>query len=213
IGRPLTNMKAYVLDAEKRLMPIGCVGELYIGGLGVGRGYINRDEETQLRFVANPFVPGSRLYRTGDRVCRLENGEIEYLGRLDNQVKVNGFRIELEEIEAVLLDHGDVQAAVVAVREEKVGQRLVAYIVPKEFVPTKEELKNYLGEKVPAYMVPSQYIVLKAMPLTVNGKIDRKALPKIEENDKGHHEIVLPRTEIEEKIANIWCSVLKLDKI
>ncbi|HKD03123.1 MAG TPA: amino acid adenylation domain-containing protein [Terriglobales bacterium] len=215
IGRPVANTALYVLDAQRQPVPIGAAGELYIGGDGVARGYLNHPELTAERFVPDPFrhFEGSRLYRTGDLARYLPDGNLEYLGRTDFQVKVRGFRIELGEIEAALSQHSCVQQAVVTVREDIPGdQRLVGYIVPtKGDNPATGELRSFLRESLPEYMVPGIFVALDSLPLTPNGKINRKALPPpqaVVEED-----LALPRTEIEKAIAEIWEGVLHISEI
>jgi amino acid adenylation domain-containing protein len=183
IGRPIANTQIYILDEEMGPAPVGVRGELYISGVGVARGYVGRPELTAERFVPNVFsdVGGERLYRTGD-VCRYRSdGKIEYVGRADDQVKVRGYRIELREVEAVLNEHPGVkQSVVVASEDGRAGKRLLGYVVAEEGV-TATELKKYLRERTPEYMVPEAIILLEEMPITANGKIDRKMLPQLKE--------------------------------
>ena len=212
IGRPIANTRAYVLDAERQPTPIGVPGELYLGGLGVARGYRGRAELTAERFVADPFAsaPGGRLYRTGDLVRWRADGTLEFLGRLDHQVKLRGFRIELGEIEAVLGRHPGVRDAVVTAPEDRHGdRRLVAYVVEKANHPVAVgELRRHLGETLPDYMVPTSFVVLPEFPLTPNGKVDRRALP---EPDASSTAVTSePRTPVEEITADIWADVLGL---
>jgi amino acid adenylation domain-containing protein len=218
IGVPIPDLELYVLDQNQNPVPIGVPGELYIGGAGLGRGYLNRPELTAERFIPNPFRHGTgeRLYRSGDLARFLSNRDIEYLGRIDTQIKIRGFRIELGEIESVLARHAGVREAVVLAREDDPGdKRLVAYIVPKpESAPTVDDLRSFLKEKLPEYMVPAAFVFLDSLPLTPNGKADRKALPAPDrsrpESEAGY---VAPRTGVEELLAEIWAAVLKLDKI
>nr|WP_269770174.1 non-ribosomal peptide synthetase/type I polyketide synthase [Cystobacter fuscus] len=182
LGAPIANTQLYVLDAYLNLVPPGVPGELFIGGQGVARGYLGRPELTAERFVPDPFgaTPGERLYRTGDRVCRRADGSLEFLGRIDFQVKLRGLRIELGEIEAALERHPQVHQAVVLMREDSPGdKRLVAYVMPTPGAqpPTAEEVRDFLKTKLPEYMVPWSIVALPALPLTVSGKVDRKALP------------------------------------
>ena len=214
IGQPVANTQMYVLDARMRPAPVGVAGELYIGGVQVGRGYVGRDDLTAERFVSDPFskTPGARLYKTGDLARHLPYGAIEYLGRLDYQVKIRGQRIELGEIEATLDKHAGVGQSVVMAREDTPGnQRLVAYIVPRQEAPSTEELKTHLLRELPAYMVPSAFVFLEALPLTSSGKVDRKLLPMPERS--GSKAYVAPRLPTEEILANIWAEVLKVERV
>jgi amino acid adenylation domain-containing protein len=216
IGTPIANTQVYVLDGRRDPVPIGLPGELYIGGDGLARGYLNRPELTAERFMPDPFSlePGARLYKTGDLVRYREDGNIEFLGRMDDQVKVRGFRIELGEIEAVLGQHEGIRQAVVAVREEGGDKRLVAYVVREEEGTGTGELRRYLQEKLPEYMIPSVFVFLAALPLNVNGKVDRKGLPAPEwrqpELAEGY---VAPRTPTEEALAGIWAELLGLEQV
>jgi amino acid adenylation domain-containing protein len=213
IGHPVANTQMYVLDRRLLPVPAGVPGELFIGGVQVGRGYVARPDLTAERFVPDPFseTPGSRLYKTGDLARHLSDGAIEYLGRLDHQVKIRGFRIELGEIEAALAQHPAVGAAVVIVREDRPGdRRLVAYLTPRgEERPRATELKEQLRKVLPEYMVPAECVVLEAMPLTPSGKVDRKALPAPELDGAGaSHDYVPPATAMESTISEIWATVL-----
>lgn len=180
IGRPIANAKTYILDPDRRLVPVGVPGELYIGGPGVGRGYLRRPDLTAERFIPDPFSvnPDDRLYKTGDIVRYLPDGNVEFLGRGDHQVKIRGVRVELEEIEAALRMHPGVWEAVAMAREDIPGdQRLVGYVVSRGGALSPIELRRFLGERLPEYMVPSHFVMLDAMPLTPHGKVDRRALP------------------------------------
>src|SRR6185369_13576968 len=182
IGRPIANTQIYLLDALSQLVPVGALGELHIGGAGLARGYLGRAEQTAERFVPHPFSsePGARLYRTGDLARYGAGGEIEYVGRVDHQVKVRGFRIELGEIESVLDTHAAVREVVVIASEHAVGDtRLVAYVVMDQAAEAVDnnQLREYLKQRLPEYMAPSAFVTLAEMPLTPNGKVDRKALP------------------------------------
>jgi amino acid adenylation domain-containing protein len=217
IGYPVANTQMYILDSHLQPVPIGVPGELYIGGIQVGRGYLNRPELTAEKFIPDPFraVPRARLYRTGDLARYLPGGEIEYLGRTDHQVKIRGFRIELGEIEAVLGEHESIGQVVVMAREDIPGEkRLVAYIVPDgNQPPSASVLRQYLQEKLPEYMVPGAFITLEKFPLSPNGKIDRKTLPAPASIRPVELDYVAPRTEMERTIAAIWQEVLQLGRV
>ncbi|QMS92433.1 NcpB [Nostoc edaphicum CCNP1411] len=218
IGRPIANAQIYILDSQLQPVPIGVPGELHIGGAGVARGYLNRNELAQQKFIPNPFndEPDSRLYKTGDLARYLPDGNIEYLGRIDNQLKIRGFRIELGEIEAILSQHPGVRENVVVAREDIPGEkRLVAYFVPQlEQTPTTNELRIFLTEKLPQYMMPSAFVRLEFLPLTPNGKVDRKALPVPDfQNTQLAVTFVAPRTPVEKILADIWADALHLEKV
>jgi amino acid adenylation domain-containing protein len=218
IGRPIANTQAYVLDAQGRLTPVGVAGELYLGGEGLARGYLNRPALTAERFVPDPFGngAGSRLYRTGDLVRYLTDGRLEFLGRADQQVKVRGYRIELGEIESVLRGHPRVQEAVVIAGEDGGGlKRLIGYVVSRDGeVVGVSELREHLRERLPEYMVPSGWVMLEKMPLTPNGKVDRRALAAVESRgvEEGRS-YVAPRTATEELLAGIWLQVLGVERV
>ncbi|HEY0546553.1 MAG TPA: amino acid adenylation domain-containing protein [Pyrinomonadaceae bacterium] len=217
IGRPIANMEIYILDRRGNPVPVGVPGELYIGGAGLARGYHNRPALTAEKFVPHPFSrePGARLYRTGDLVRYLPEGDIEFLGRMDFQVKVRGFRIELEEIESVLNGHPSVRQNVVVTREDTPGEkRLIAYVVTDGQPLTVEQLRGYLKEKLPAYMIPSVFLVLKNFPLTPSGKIDRKALPAPDGSRlQLAAEFVGPQTDIERELSAIWQEALRVERV
>ncbi len=220
IGVPLPGTQAYILDAALQLVPVGAVGELYLGGVGLARGYFQRPELTAERFVPNPFAQpeasGSRLYKTGDLVRYRADGQIEFLGRVDHQVKIRGFRIELGEIEAALLEHPAVRETVVLAREDQPGNpHLVAYVAPKAATPDlASELRSFLKERLPGYMVPSAFVSLSSLPLTPNGKIDRKALPVPDpEAMSSSRAYVAPRNATEQALADIWAKVLNRSQI
>jgi amino acid adenylation domain-containing protein len=218
IGRPISNTRVYILDREMEPVPIGVAGEIYIGGEGLARGYLKRAELTADRFVPDSLGrrAGSRLYRTGDVSRYRENGEIEYLGRADHQVKVRGFRIELGEIEAALMQQSGVSQAVVVVSEDVGGQKhLVGYVVGEEGRQVNTaELKRGLMERLPEYMVPAFYQVMEEIPLTANGKVDRGKLPSIEAGYRSsQEEMVEPRTPVEEIVAGIWKERLGLQEV
>ncbi|REG22684.1 phosphopantetheine binding protein, partial [Archangium gephyra] len=213
IGVPLKGKRAYVLDGELEPVPVGVAGELYLGGEGQARGYFGRPELTAERFVPSPYGRGERLYRTGDRVRWLAGGELEYLGRIDHQVKVRGFRIELGEVEAVLRQHEGVREAVVVVREDGgEGRRLVGYVVPGGRALEAAELKQYARERLPEYMVPTAFVVLEALPLTPNGKVDRKALPA-PEGLRRDSSVVAPRDAWELQLVRIWEELLGVQPV
>jgi amino acid adenylation domain-containing protein len=216
IGKPLPGTQAFILDAHKNLQPIGIPGELHLAGEGLARGYYGRSDLTSERFLANPFSQksGARMYRTGD-LCRwLPDGNIEYLGRLDHQVKLRGFRIELGEIEAVLAKHPAVRQCLVMAREDDPGlKRLVAYVVPStEQTPDEDTLGAHLKQSLPEFMVPSAFVVLDAFPLSPNGKVDRKSLP-VPEYVGQTEQYVAPRNSTEEQLAAIWAKVLRQEKV
>ncbi|AGY58064.1 non-ribosomal peptide synthetase [Gloeobacter kilaueensis] len=214
IGHPIANIRIHLLDAHGQPVPVGVPGELFIGGVGVARGYLNRPELTAEKFVPDPFSPsGEKLYRTGDLARRRPDGAIEYLGRLDFQVKLRGFRIELGEIETVLSSHPEVREAAVQLRDDLPGGAgLVAYIVPLTTEPDSTALRTYLKERLPEYMVPALFVSLNSLPLNANGKLDRRALPAPEKSDTPT-EIVAPRTSVEEVLADIWAEVLDRDVV
>jgi amino acid adenylation domain-containing protein len=211
IGRPISNTVCHVLDGHGNLAPIGVAGELYIGGAGLARGYLNRPELTAEHFVASPLQPGERLYRTGDRVRWREDGVIEFLGRIDQQIKLRGYRIEPGEIEAVLQEDDAIRQSLVMVREDHPGdKRLVAYLVGQGI--DVEALRVRLKGRLPDYMIPGAFVVLDSLPLTPNGKVDRKALP-VPELDAGASGYQAPRTPLETTIAGIWAETLKLPRV
>ncbi len=217
IGRPIANTRLYILDPQRRPVPIGVPGELYIGGVGLARGYLNRPDLTAEKFIADPFAatPGARLYRTGDRARYLPDGTVEHLGRIDQQVKLRGIRIEPGEIEAALAAHAGVGRAVVVVREdESDNPRLVAYVVPegRERLPGGRELRQFLRDRLPEYMVPSAFVALVSLPLTPNAKIDRAALPAPGSAGR-EDDYVAPRTPTEEALADLWGEVLRLERV
>ncbi|WP_447008461.1 amino acid adenylation domain-containing protein [Saccharothrix isguenensis] len=213
IGRPMDNTRVHVLDGDLRPVPIGVVGELFIAGAGVARGYLGRPGLTAQRFPADPFTGGgSRMYRTGDLVRWTAAGELDFVGRADDQVKIRGFRIELGEVETALLRHDDVSEAVVVLREHAGRKRLVAYFVPKGDEPSDAGLRGFLGHVLPDYMVPSASVALDRLPLDRNGKVDRNALPDPDWGSTGAS-YVAPRTEAERTLASIWAQVLGVDRV
>ena len=227
IGRPIANIQAYILDAHRQPVPVGVPGELYVGGVGLAREYINRPELTTEKFIPNPFSRSrgrkedesshrERLYKTGDLARYLPDGNIEFLGRLDNQIKIRGFRIELGEVEAALSQHSAIEQTVVIARDDISGdKRLVAYLVlSQDQTLTVDELRLFLQKKLPNYMVPSAFIFLDALPLTPNGKIDRRALPAPDQTRlEPEGNFVAPRDKLELQLTQIWESVLGIQPI
>jgi amino acid adenylation domain-containing protein len=219
IGRPLPNTQAYILDRNRNLCPIGIPGELYIGGLGVAQGYLNQPELTAKRFITNPFTDfaGDRLCKTGDLVRYRPDGNIEFIGRSDNQLKIRGFRIEPIEIESTLMQYPGVQQAVVMAKENNDGEKqIVAYLIPLLGLSlNSDELKSFLAQKLPRYMVPSLFVILEAFPLTPNGKIDRQALASLSEQSEllPKSNFVTSRDDIEQSLVDIWEAVLKFQPI
>ncbi|MHB9148304.1 MAG: non-ribosomal peptide synthetase, partial [Candidatus Amoebophilus sp.] len=230
IGKPIANTQVYILDGFLKPVPIGAIGELYIGGEGLARGYLNRSELTRERFIANPFQTeqekqdkcygengrNARLYKTGDLARWLPDGNLEYIGRNDFQVKIRGYRIELGEVESALLSYGGIKQAVVLAKEQKsIGadeassgdKYLVGYYVSDTKL-NETVLLSYLQSKLPEYMVPSAFMHLEELPLTNNGKLDRKALPDPEFTNSDHY--VAPRNELERKLCQIWADVVGL---
>lgn len=215
IGKPLNNVTAFVVDRNDNPVPVETPGELLIGGRGVGRGYVNDAALTAERFAPDPHGgEGARLYRTGDRVRWREDGEMEFLGRVDGQVKLRGYRIELADVEAALRQHGSVRNCAVCLKGNQPGaMRLIAYVVGADSAaPTESELKEYLRSKLPDHMIPSRFVELSGMPLTANGKLDRNALP-IPETETTTAEMELPRTPTEALVAEIWSEVLRLEQV
>jgi acyl carrier protein len=218
IGRPIANTQIYILDEHLNPLPPGIPGELFIGGIGLARGYLNNPELTARAFIPHPFsrAHGARLYRTGDRAGYLPDGNIEFLGRFDEQVKLRGYRVELGEIEAVLCEHPAIREAVVIVRENAQGAHaLVAcFVSTGAGSPAAAELRYHLKEKLPEYMVPAVFVKLNEIPLTANGKVDRKALSRLEavrpEISEG---FIAPRTETEKRLAEIWSQVLEIRQV
>jgi len=215
IGKPIDNTKTYVLDKEQKLLAVGVPGELYISGDGLAIGYLKRPELTAEKFIKNPYSddPNSRLYKTGDLVKYLPDGNIEFIGRIDNQVKIRGFRIELGEVEVVLNKIETIKDCVVVAKEDANGnKRLLAYVVAGDEINI-QEIRDNLSKSLPDYMVPSLFVSLQKMPLTPNGKIDRKSLPEPEGNIETINEYVAPRNETERKLADIWAKVLGVEKV
>ncbi len=213
IGRPISNTTVYIVDSQNKLLPIGVAGELCVGGEGLVRGYNNRPELTAEKFVDHPFVPGERMYRTGDLAKWLPDGTIEYVGRTDDQVKIRGFRIELGEIEAQLQKVEGIRKTTVFARENASSEKqLCAYYEADRELPAAE-LKSVLSQELPAYMIPAYLIQLERLPLTTNGKVDRRSLPAPEESLQPGEGHTLPRTPLEASLAEIWKSVLGLEHI
>jgi amino acid adenylation domain-containing protein len=215
IGRPIANTRIYILDRQFQPLPVGVVGELYIGGDGLALGYLNLPELTEESFLPNPFRPGERIYKTGDLVRYLADGNVEFVGRIDHQVKIRGYRIELGEIEAALKDQPEIAQAVVLAREDMPGhKRLVAYMVASEGrEPAPSELRKRLKQRLPDYMAPAAYVFLKNLPISPNGKIDRKSLPAPEDlQTEDAEESDEPRDPLEQNLATIWAEVLQLPR-
>ncbi|WP_149096475.1 non-ribosomal peptide synthetase, partial [Paenibacillus terrae] len=208
IGKPIPTLRVYVLDENRRPVPIGVAGEMYVAGEGLARGYLNRPDLTAEKFVDSPFAEGEKLYRTGDLAAWLPDGNIEYLGRIDHQVKIRGYRIELDEIETQLLNVEGVEEAVVLARQDGGGEKaLVAYFVADRTL-TVSEMRTSLAQGMPGYMIPSYFVQLERMPLTTNGKVDRKALPEPQGGIQTGVEYVAPRNRTESQLVKIWEEVL-----
>src|SRR6185437_2062008 len=216
IGRPITNTEVYVLDDRLRPVPVGVMGELYIAGTGLARGYLGRAGWTAARFIANPFgAPGQRMYRSGDLVRWAPGGQLEYLSRVDDQVKIRGFRIEPGEIEAVLATHPGISEVVVMARPDQSGnKRLMAYLVPtSDLVPATAQLRAHITHTLPDYMVPTLFVTLNELPLGPTGKLDRNALPVPNRAADPVAEYVAPRTATERVLADIWAQVLGVERV
>ncbi|MBZ5509524.1 MAG: amino acid adenylation domain-containing protein, partial [Acidobacteriia bacterium] len=216
IGAPIDNTQIYILDEHNHPQPIGVPGELHIAGDGLARGYLNRPELTQEKFVANPFTLGTRMYKTGDLARWLEDGNIQYLGRIDTQVKIRGFRIELGEIEACLNQHPEIQDSAVIAKEQEGNRQLIAFYRAKETTAEQlmelpnEELRGHLLKTVPDYMVPAAFVSLAAIPLNANGKVDRRELARMEVRIASDQEYVGPGNDVERQLVEIWAQVLHL---
>jgi amino acid adenylation domain-containing protein len=217
IGAPIDNIQIYILDQYGHLQPIGAPGELHIAGDGLARGYLNRPELTREKFVANPFVPGARMYKTGDLARWLEDGNIQYLGRIDAQVKIRGFRIELGEIEARLNEHPGIEDSAVVGQGEGSDKRLIAFYRAKDTAADQvvqlpnEELRAHLLRTLPDYMSPAAFVSLAAIPLNSNGKVDRRALERMDVAVESGREYLAPRNETEKQLVDIWAEVLGLE--
>jgi len=214
IGKPISNTQIYILDKHLEPVPIGVIGELFIGGNGLARGYLNRPELTREKFIPNPLGAG-RLYQTGDLARYLPDRNIEYLGRIDNQVKLRGFRIELGEIETSLMSHPQIRQAIVIASERlSANIRLVAYVVSEsESATSRSTLRKYLLSKLPSYMIPSVFVSLESLPLTPNGKVDRRALPEPDGQLEREVEYVAPSTNIEQDLSRIWQEILLVEQV
>ena len=216
IGRPLAHLKTYILNPDLQPVPIGVAGELYLGGTSLALGYLNRPQLTSEKFIPNPFSnsPGERLYKTGDLARYLGDRNIEFLGRIDNQIKLRGFRIELGEIETALNSHPQIKQAVVIAQEEIPGaKRLIAYLVTSGETVTSNQLRGFLQQKLPEYMIPTEIVILERLPLTVNGKLDHKALPQPAIAIRRESEYLAPRTPEEAIIAQIFSQVLAVPQV
>ncbi len=217
IGRPIANVQVHILDEHNHPLPVGVPGELHIAGAGLARGYLNRPELTEEKFVANPFQPGTRMYKTGDLAQWLEDGNIQYLGRIDTQVKIRGFRIELGEIEACLKQHPEIQDSAVIAKDQKGNRQLIAFYRAKETAAERlvrlsnEELRAHLLKTLPDYMVPVAFVSLAAIPLNANGKVDRHDLARMEVRIASDQEYLAPRNDVEEQLVEIWAQVLHQD--
>jgi len=216
IGVPIPDLQIYLVDEQLKPVASGVAGEICVGGEGVARGYLRRDDLTSQRFLPDPFSdkPGARMYRSGDLARCSDRGEMEYLGRMDHQVKIRGFRMELGEIESALNRHPAIRESVVLAREESEGdKRLTAYVVPAITAPTVTELRHYLGQIIPEYMIPARFIVLTALPLTTNGKVDRRALPAPDDARPALENFTPPHNEAERILADIWSGVLGVAQV
>jgi len=216
IGRPIDNTRMYILNSDGQPVPAGVVGELYIGGNGVARAYWRRPELTETRFLPDPFDPGPgrRMYRTGDLAKYRRDGQIQLIGRADQQMKLRGYRIEPGEIEALIESHPDVRRAVVALHGEGAGRQLVAYLKPSQSETGIADLRPWLRERLPEYMVPSEFVSLTEIPLTPNGKVDRKRLMRpTTAARKSSPSLVEPHNSVEERLTRIWSEVLGRDRI
>ncbi len=221
IGKPIANIKLHILDEQLKPLPLGFVGELFIEGVGLAKGYLNLPDRTAQSFIVGPAGSdweGRRLYRTGDLARYREDGNIEFLGRADHQVKIRGYRIELGEVETALRQHSAIADVAVATRGHHGDDlRLVAYIVPRQEMPAKElnvqEIRTYLRGHLPGYMVPSEFFVIEAIPVNANGKLDRKALLQCESHLQQSDDFIAPRDEVEQQLAAIWLSILKVEQV
>jgi acyl-coenzyme A synthetase/AMP-(fatty) acid ligase/acyl carrier protein len=216
IGVAVSNTSLYVLDPYRELCGLGIPGELYIGGVQVGIGYLNQPALTADRFIKDRFSdePGARLYKTGDKVRWLEDGNLEFLGRFDDQVKIRGNRVEMGEVETVLEQSGFVKQSVVVVNTDEQGyKRLIGYVVPLPGYDRDKEVMPFLQQQLPDYMIPSVLIVVESLPLTNNGKVNKRLLPKVEKHHMTRQAFTAPRNELEEKLSRIWETLLKVEQI
>jgi acyl carrier protein len=214
LGEPIPNARICILDEYLNLVPVGIPGELHIGGIGITRGYVNRPDLTAEKFIPDPLSgePGKRIYKTGDLARYRTDGTIEFLGRIDHQVKIRGCRVELGEIENVLAHHPGVEQVLAMAPEE--GDELVAYVIPKKNqAPTAEEFRRFLKHDLPEYMVPSDFVMLDAFPLTTNRKVDRGALPRPARTTMKDKVFIAPRNPSEQRIADIWAEILKQERL
>ncbi|MHA7060181.1 non-ribosomal peptide synthetase [Aquimarina sp. M1] len=212
IGRPIDNTQVYIISKNIELQPIGVVGEICISGDGLSRGYLNRPQLTEEKFITNPFSKEGRLYKTGDLGRWLPDGTIEFLGRKDDQIKIRGYRIELGEIESVILSQTKMKQVIVLAKEIEGNTLLVAYYINDRKV-NKQELRTTIGKELPEYMIPNYFIQLDELPLTSNGKIDKKALPEVEEKDIIRNKFVVAKTEAEKQLVSIWQEVLNIENV
>jgi amino acid adenylation domain-containing protein len=215
IGRPIDNVEIYILDANMKRIPAGTLGEIYVAGAGVARGYLNDAALTAERFVANPFQPGTRLYRTGDMGSYRADGQISFHGRVDDQVKINGYRIELNEVASLLARHPAIRESIIAARENEKGEKqLVAYVVSQSGYPTVSELREHLSKELPEYMIPSTFVGLDALPLGTSGKVNRSALPSPTDHNVLRDTVFEgPRTPTEQRVAAVVASLLGLQQV
>ena len=219
IGVSIPDLQIYLLDQYQQPVPQGVRGEMYVGGGGVSRGYLNRKDLTEERFITSPFDPNTKLYKTGDLARLSAQGELVYLGRIDNQVKIRGFRIELGEIEAALSSHPAIRESLVRVCADERGKQIVAYVtcdrptIKQAEGDVIQEIRADLKQKLPGYMVPNAIVILKEFPLTINGKVDLKALPAPESKLQTSAAYASPQTEVERQIALLWQTLLKIDKV
>uniref|UniRef100_UPI00048734D2 non-ribosomal peptide synthetase n=1 Tax=Chryseobacterium gregarium TaxID=456299 RepID=UPI00048734D2 len=213
IGQPIANTQIYILDEYRHLVPAGVNGEMYISGDGLAQGYLNREDLTEEKFVENPFVAGTKMYRTGDLGRWLPDGTIEYLGRIDHQVKIRGHRIELGEIDSQVLSFSEsIKSVVTEVKEHDGDKSLVVYYVSDAPID-KQDLARHLESTLPQYMLPGFYVELDQIPLTSNGKVDRKSLPEVSSSDLIKNEYVAPANESEQQLKEIWQEILRIENI